>query len=364
MSIIWFDGFDYYNASAFGGGGRKYDQSSSGSVSTGRFGGQCLQTVGNGVYSLGTQGTLRSSDGTLRNCESLCVGYAMRVDGYVSAYGGVEYPSKPFFRFQDLGVVQASLWIDPTTQQIKVMTGDGISTPNTVFDSGYIPPLGLWFYLETKITFGNPGSVEIFVDGQSLGGATGQTVTIGGNYCNRFSFNSFNNYSGGVTGGSWLADDFYIIDSSDATGNIDVLGEVRVQTKLPDADGYQNDFLRSQGLVNAANVNTIPVTYLDTSKYNYSGTVGAIDLYSIANFTVTGSIFAIQENMSFKKDDVGNRSIAPILRTAAQNYTGGTKNCYSNYTYGAHIWEENPNTNLPWELTDLNLSEFGITVVS
>ena len=369
MAVIFMDGFDYYNtgSNAFGPGGRKWDQNSSGNFGTGRFDGYSLSTSGNGVYSPGTIATITDANGTIHNAPQIIVGFAMLVSGYISAFLGLEYPSKPFFRFNDLNTVQCSLWIDNATQQIEVRQGDGISSPpviNTVLTTPYVPPLGLWFYLECKITIGNPGTVELFVDGQSIGSASGNLQMSANSYVNRVSFNSFNNYAGGVTGGSWNADDFYVVDPTVLTGSTDVLGEVRIQTKVPDADGYQNDWLRSQGSVSANNVNTLPVSFNTTTKYNYSGTVGAIDLYSIANFTVSGTIFAVQENIAFKKDDVGNRKIATILRTAAQNYTGPSEPCYSSYTYSGNIWEQNPSTGLPWQLTDLNLAEFGITVAA
>jgi hypothetical protein len=159
-------------------------------------------------------------------------------------------------------------------------------------------------------------------------------------------------------------DDVYLIDPDDATGNTDFLGEVRVQTKYPDADGFQTDFFRSTGLVNADNAK-VPVTgYTETGLYNYNGTVGAKDLYSIGNFTVSGTIFAVQENLSFRKDDVGNRNICPLLRTASTEYEGTSVACYSDYTHTSKIWEENPSTALPWNLTDLNQAEFGIKIKS
>jgi len=169
-------------------------------------------------------------------------------------------------------------------------------------------------------------------------------------------------------------DDLYVIDPTDATGSVDFLGEVRVQTKYPDAEGYQNDFFPSTGTNNADNVNTTPIDYSTNYAYlnnkgkngpvdyNYSGTVGAKDLYSIGNFTVSGQIFAVQENISFRKDDVGNRQIGTLLRTNSENYNGNSFLCYSSYTYGGTIWELNPNTEEPWELVDLNEAEFGVEI--
>lgn len=372
MSVIFLDGFDYYNS--FGPGGRKWDQgSSAGIVAPGRFGGQCMNTGGN---ESGAWMTFINQDGTTRNVDTLVFGFAMNVGSYIGAWGGPEYPSHPFVRIQDLTTVQCSLWIDTSTQflQVRLGTGEG-GSPTIILTTSFVPPLTLWYYLECKITMGTSGSVELVVNGTSIGSATGVNLQQSGNpYINRLMFCSYNNYSGGVQAGSWAVDDLYVIDATDGMGSVDYLGEVRIQTKYPDANGYETDFLRSAGLVNANNVLNIPMSFADTTLFNYSGTVGAKDLYSIGNFTVSGTIFAVQENISFKKDDVGNRQVAPLLRTASANFIGeyaeGTepntlwKSCYSSYTYAGLIWETNPNTSEPWQLLDLNLVEFGLKVVS
>jgi hypothetical protein len=38
--------------------------------------------------------------------------------------------------------------------------------------------------------------------------------------------------------------------------------------------------------------------------------------------------------------------------------------CFSSYTYAGQIWEVNPNTGVAWDLIDLNLTEFGLKIVS
>jgi hypothetical protein len=156
----------------------------------------------------------------------------------------------------------------------------------------------------------------------------------------------------------------YVINVDDGIGNIDFLGEVRVQTKYPDANGFQTDFFPVGSSNNSQNVNVGVTDYSERGVFNYSGSVGGKDLYSIGNFTISGQIFAVQENLSFRKDDVGNRSVAPLMRTASVNYTGTSVSCYSDYTYTGKVWENNPNTTLPWTLTDLNSAQFGITVTA
>ena len=369
------DGFDYYNS--FGLGGRKWDQgSNAGTGSPGRFGGQYMGTGGNGDQYAGSFMTFKNPDSTVRNIDTIVFGFAMNVGGYVGSFGGPEFPSHPFVRIMDLNTVQCSLWINPSTQFLEVRLGAGnVGSPTIIMTTSFVPPLTLWYYLECKVTMGTSGSIELVVNGTSIGSASGVNLQQSGNpYINRLMFCSYNNYSGGIQAGSWAVDDLYILDATDSTGSVDYLGEVRIQTKYPDANGFETDFLRSSGLVNANNVLNIPMPFADTTLFNYSGTVGAKDLYSIGNFTVSGTIFAVQENIAYKKDDVGKRQVALILRTAAQNYIGpyleGSEpntyyhSCFSSYTYAGQIWEFNPQTNAPWALVDLNLTEFGVKVAS
>jgi len=347
MSIIFFDGFDYLNGS-FGGGGRHWDQDSQGGVIAGRFGGRCMTTAGGSAFSSAWNGAMAS----FPNKSEIIVGYAMKLDS-------MSVLVHPFLVFFDNTTAQVSLWVEPGSQEIVVMTGRGTEIGAQVLGStGYVPPLNLWFYIEVKMLAGTGGGFEIQINGQSKCIVTGvQTQQSGVSRYNKIGLMSL-----GQFGPIVYVDDLYILDTQDATNSVDFLGEVRVQTKYPDAEGYQVDFLPSTGIDNSANVDDIYTTYTETGLYNYSGTVGAIDLYSIGNFTISGTIFAVQENMSFRKDDVGNRTVRPILRTASTNYTGDSFPCYSDYTYANKIWEINPQTGSPWLLTDLNNCEFGITV--
>ena len=348
MSIVFFDGFDFYNGFNNGAGGRKWDQGSQGNFGAGRFGGQAIYPSG------GLTGGFEPALKSFNNTNEVIVGFAMIVNNFSGT-------NKPFLAFYDGNTPQCSLWVDPTTNTITVRQelGQNIGD-STLGDSGFVPPLTLWFYLEVKMQIGNPGSFQINVAGTPQITVTGvQTQKSTNAWTNKIAISSLQSFGSNVG-----IDDLYIIDTTDATNNIDFLGEVRVQTEYPDADGFENDFFPSVGTVNANNVNTSVTDYTEHGINNFSGTVGAVDLYSISNFTVSGTIFAVQENLSFRKDDVGNRKICPLLRTASTNYQGSNFTCYSTYTYAGKIWENNPNTSAPWDLTDLNIAEFGIEITS
>jgi hypothetical protein len=356
MAIIFLDGFDFYNT--IGGGKQKWDQGSTGGFTGGRFGGQAFIS-GDSRQGYSAIKTLPVSPATI------IVGFAMFVGGFTGAFGGPEFPSHPFFIFYDGTTPQCSLWINPSTLLIELRQGLGESSPVILMTSTFVPPIGLWYYLECKVTIGSSGSVDLHIDSQSVGAASGiQTQQSGAARVTKVAHRAYNQYSGGVQAGAWLMDDFYVIDTTDATNHVDFLGECRIQTQYPDADGFQNDFTPSIGSTRFPNVNTHPTSYTENGKYNFSGTVGAIDLYSMGNFTISGTIFAVQSNLVFRKDDVGNRQIQPLMRTNATNYNGSAFPCFSTYTYASAMWEIDPATGLPWILTDLNQAEFGIKISS
>lgn len=352
MSMVFLDGFDHYN-SIDGLGARKWDQGSSGAFGAGRWGGKCLHAADSGnlfVY------TWNGATKRLTATPELVVGMALRINPVT--------PAHPFLIFMDNYVPQCSLWVDPTTFTITMRTGRGTDPGDiTLVDTNYVAPLTLWIYLEVKVTIGIAGSVEIRIDGQTVGLATGiQTQQTGNSYTNRFAVTGVAQFSGG----SVSVDDLYVINPTDATGLVNFIGEVKIQTKYPNADGNQNDWTRSAGSpsTNYTQVNATNTSYIETNVYNTSGVLNAKDLYNIQDFVVTGSIFAVQENLSFRKDDVGNKSICPLLRTASVEYEGATTFSYSDYTHTSKMWEVNPGDGLPWQLTDLNAAEFGIKVKS
>lgn len=359
MSLFFFDGFDFSDGNDYGPGGRLWDVGSSASGGqTGRWENFAVAPGGSGNLFInqfdGMHKTFTS------NRAGVIVGVAARFDAFVGGFANI---TNPFMFFGDkqgpTETIQCSLWLDPTTFTITVRTGRGdLITDTTLVDTGFTPPLTLWFYMEVGVTIGNPGHIQIRIDGNiivDIGGV--QTEQSGNNTWNVFHMSAM-----GAFGPGWFVDDLYLVDPNDAIGNTNYLGEIRVQTKTADADGFQNDFLRSQGLTNAPNVALLPTIYLDNGKYNYNGNVNAIDLYQITPFAITGTIFGVQENMSVRKDDTGSRQVAPLLRTASTEFLGPSFVCFSSYTYMGVIWEYNPEDNAPWLLSDLNGSEFGLKI--
>jgi len=366
--LLFMDGFDHYAYSATAL--KKWDSpfSNAGYVTspfTGRFGtgGMAPNGSGNAFVSqwVGAQKTFSTITPT-----TMIIGMAIKFDEiheehpWLQIIGSNNQPQIQFWLDAVGGTIKVQL-ADPAMMAIPDSTP--IPAPTFIADTGYSPPIGLWFYFEAKIVFstGSSGSVDIQIDSTPIASYSGIKTANTGLYWKGWRICALQQFSAGFT-----VDDVYMAD--DSTGLVtDFTGEVRVQTMSPDAEGFQNDFFPSVGTDNSDNVELPRTGWIENgspAKYNYSGTVGAIDLYSIGNFTIAGTIFGVQANLSHRKDDVGPRRIAPMIRTASLNYVGADVPQYSDYTYAGQIWEENPALALPWTLTDLNQAQFGIKIIS
>lgn len=368
--LLFMDGFDHYNYN--GTAHKKWNDpvgNTSGftSVTTGRFGTGGMRPNGSGnlfFYQwIGAEKTFSGSHDTM------IIGMACQFDYTVDA-------EHPFLQLMgNNGQPQIQFWLNNPGGDISVRlaaTGalaipvvDATMPAGTLIaNTGFIPPVGLWFYLEVKVVHSTTGtgSITIHVDSTPLAtysaintANSGVTTFSGWRVCGLKQFDA-----------GYTVDDVYMADTT--TGNVtDFTDEVRVQTKYADAEGFQNDWLPATGTNNALMVNLTKTSWVENgnpAKYNFSGTINAIDLYSVENFTVAGTIFGVQVNLSHRKDDVGVRRVAPIVRTNSNIYVGTDKPQYSDYTYAGYIWEINPALAVAWNLTELNQAEFGIKITA
>lgn len=363
------DGFDHYTG--LGISGRKWDAYSSGAMTAGRWGGQCC-APSNSNASMTTGGLIKTVPAAIE----YIIGFAVIFNNfnYLELPGATQ---PPLVGIYSSGGLECGLYYNNGILQWRKSYAALIDPGGLLVDLNISPPLGLWSFWELRVKMGasGTGEIETVLDGVSLGVTSGiDTLNVGDDaLITKIVLRWQQNY---FAWSGWDVDDLYILDTTGSAPTNTFLGEVRVQTKIPDAEGSVIQWLPNQGTNNELNVNKVVTEYSgheyvypygDVDKYNYSETVGDMDLYSIQNFTVSGTIFAIQSNISFRKDDVGSRTVIPVLKTpnGPTIYEGVTPfGCYSQFTHGSQVWVDNPDTNLPWVLVDLNQTEFGIKVQS
>jgi hypothetical protein len=157
-------------------------------------------------------------------------------------------------------------------------------------------------------------------------------------------------------------DDFYILDPSTPPNN-DFIGEVRIQTMMPDGTASTNtDFTPSAGS-NYQNVDEIPPN--SDTDYNFSSTVGDKDTHTTAGLTAPASvkdIYGVQVNTWSRKTDSSDRNVAAVALSGSTTVSGNSIPVTTTYRYYSDNWEEDPDTSAAWTESGVNNAEFGYEV--
>lgn len=339
MALHFTTGFDYYDQTQVQRVWPYYQNGTS--ITPGRFGGR--------GYGWNNQpGYLMTP---IPPASTVVMGLA-----FFLSYGD---PTNPIIVFGDGTTSQSS----PITQvDIRVTTDAGFQvTRNGTTIATSLPNLftfGFWNYMEIKVFCNDTsGFVQIRLNGQTYLNTTGiDTKNTGNNYINSIRIQPF-----ASTGAfNFKIDDLYILDDT-GTFNTDFLGECRVQTQYPTANGTTNNFVATGAANNWQAVDEAVAD--DDVTYVRSAVVGNIDDYVMGTLALTGAIYAIQVNVTQRKDDVGSRSIAPLIVSGGTNYLGSAFPCQSDYVVAQKIWEKDPNTAAQWTNTLLNGIYAGLKIV-
>ena len=339
MALRFVTGFDYFDQTQVG---RVFPYSLNGtSITPGRFGGR--------GYGWNNQAGYVATP--IPAASTVVLGMAF----YLS-YGDA---TNPIIVFGD-GTISPS---SPITQVDIRVTNDAAfqvtrnGTPISTSITGLFT-FGTWNYIEVKVFCNNSsGYVQIRINGQTYLNATGiNTKYTGNNYINSVRIQPF-----ASTGSyNFKIDDLYILDDTGTTNNT-FLGECRVQTQYPTANGLSNGFTAVGAASNWQAVDEAVCD--DDATYVKSAVVGTIDNYQMGTLALTGAVYGIQVNCTQRKDDVGSRSIAPMINSGGTNYFGTSINCLSDYTVAQKIWELDPHAGTAWTNTSLNASYVGLKIV-
>jgi hypothetical protein len=334
MALRFIDGFDHYNSMT-----QKWTTLSGTptftSVGTRFSVGQCLVlSFANPVKALDSQATW-------------VIGGAVKFGsfGTTSSIIGV----------RDVGTQQVDVRVNASGNLTVTKNGTVIGTSTSSMIS-----LNVWYYLELKVTIHNTtGAYEVRLNGVTVPGLSATGVDTR-NTANNSANEIFMSTAGGIT---YTYDDLYVCDGTGSTNN-DFLGDVRVDTILPTADGSSTDFTPSTGTDNYAMVDD--ATPDSDSTYIASGTLNDLDLYTFADLqSLTGSVFGIQSVIFGRKDDAGTRSVAPAIKTGVTTAVGADFTLAASYSYNLQIFETNPaNGSAAWTISDVNNSEFGVKVTA
>lgn len=326
MALLWIDGFDHYNSSLLVSA--MYEEGANDNITTWLYRtGRASFNRGDGYYVVKYLPD---------NHPTLIAGCAFYWD--TSTYGS----AIGILSFADGTTTQIELGAD-TSGYIRIRRGN-----TTIATSTVRIPLRQWRYLEIKATFHpTAGSVEVRLDENTVLTFSGNTSASGNAWANRFR----------IHGPQGSVDDVYCCDSSGPFNN-DFLGDIKVVTILPNANGTFQDFAITGASQHYDAVDD--VTPDGDSTYLSTNTVGATETENFQDVSLTGTIRGILQLALVRKDDAGARQAALICRSGAADYEGPTENLSNTYTYLKQLRETDPATGALWTVSGLNAAEFGV----
>ena len=233
-------------------------------------------------------------------------------------------------------------------------TTTGLITLNSVSTADY-----KMVELEVVFATGATGTVKLRVnDTEVLNVSSVQTSNTANAYCTHYAISGSNAGSEGVN-----YDDLYVNDDTGSAPHNTYYGEAFVVERvLPNADGNSSQWTRSTGTNNYAMVDD---TGNDDTDYVSSSTTNQIDTYGCSNLTnASGTVIGIEHNMIIRKDDVANRVVAPVIRTGGTDYPQTNRTATGTYTLWYERINTNPNTSLPFSISDINGIEIGVKLTT
>lgn len=229
---------------------------------------------------------------------------------------------------------------------------------------GDVIRVGQWYFIEFKIVLATTaaGSIQIRVnsgDVTSSGFSSGVTTA---SYASTWDGVKL---GGAGFGGIIYYDDFYMSDTSGASPWNGLLGDIRVEYLQPTSNGIVQEWDNTGGAAawNSVDDGSAPdddTTYISTAVANEIATFN----YENSSLPTGATVFGVQVSFLAKKDEPGDRAIAPVVREASVNYLGS--NTYisdESYDYRHVMMQTNPADAAAWAIADVNTNEIGVKVV-
>lgn len=255
--------------------------------------------------------------------------------------------------------LHASINVDPVGR-LQVWRGsswDGTKLGET--EPG-VAGTGVWHYVEMSVTLSDTaGVVTLRVDGVTLLNLTGVDTKNGGTNTVFDSWNFVRVHS--LTPNAYH-DDVYLTNGAGAAPHNGMLGDIVVETKYPNGNGYANQWTGSDAdsvdnylLVDEAGTPDGDTTYV------VSAADGDIDSYTIADLTATtGDVLGVQAT-AYARHTGASDNARVFVRIGGTNYAGPDGALASGYSgIPSALWALSPATATAWTIAEVNGAEVGV----
>lgn len=233
---------------------------------------------------------------------------------------------------------------------------------NTIVATGTTTILAnQWNYVELHVfvNTGTPasGTVELRLNGAAEIAST--AANLGSTAINQVRIMS------NTGGASNDFDDMYCVDNTGSAPNNTFLGDVRVVTIMPTADGTYSAWTPAGGGSHFSKVNeTSGSSFPDgDTSYVSDSTPNDLDSYVCADIDAGATVYGVQHNIYARKDDANTRQIAPLIRQASTDYVGTTVTLTATYAFYTQLYDKDP-TSSAWTAANVNGDEFGVKEIA
>lgn len=349
MSLLWLEGFDYYDIGVSGSNLsaamlRRYATANvtsvfTSSIVTGR-GGQGKALALHYINNFRTPALQASATGN-----TWIIGFAIKITSF-----NINIDTD-ILRIMDGSTERAALVLEDNALFVQ-----GQSEFDHVLDVITIP--NRWYYIELEINIhSTTGSYNLKVDGTSVKSQSGIDTASGADTSDGVEF-----VARGWSGEDWSLDDIYICNDSGAINN-DFLGPIVVRSIFADGDGDNEDWTTSSGTDSYTLINeTEP--YDGDSDYIESSTTGNKSIFTFGN-VVSGQtgIVGIKPWSTARVTDITSFTLKHTVKSNGVLYPQ-TGQGISNQSFAQYldILETDPDTGVAWTESGLNAIQSGVEV--
>ena len=136
-----------------------------------------------------------------------------------------------------------------------------------------------------------------------------------------------------------------------------------IDTIVVSGNGNQNDGTASSG----SNYECVDEAPMSETDYVTLDAANEVELYSLNSYSLTNEVIhAVKVGFVTKKEDVGDRSVATVIRINSTDYVFST-DLYIGVDYNRadnNIWILNPDDSAAWEVVDINNMQVGIKITA
>ena len=218
-----------------------------------------------------------------------------------------------------------------------------------------------WYFMEALATLDDTaGRVAVKLNGTTVFDVTGLDTKNGGTKTVFDAFRVGHQY-GNNDGNHLYWDDMYLLNGA-GTVNNNFLGDISVETLLPNGDGSSSQWVGSDG-DSVNNYLLVDEATPDTTDYVQAGAAGLRDLYAMTDLAATsGPVYGVITSAYARASANAGVPVKPAIKSAGTVATGAAVTQTTSWWPVFGVFELDPATSAAWAISAINAMEVGVEV--